>query len=375
MDEFLQNLFNKLQDHWERLISGGYGEHTPVILAFAVPAFVFWMIARQFNRRPKSFVQHLDEVEDNFDAAQNASPEPAGGLFRAIAPSLAAQIPESQKEGQDFRKLLRGAGMYAPGDGAIIYAMRFVFLFAPIVAAGVMILMSDKSATIPIAIGGVLVAVALSILPRLYVYFRRRSRVQKIRNGLPDTMDMLSMCIGGGMAISPSLDHVARQLTSYPELAQELLILKRQSEVGSLRMALADFASRVDLPEVRQLTGLLTRGERLGTKLAGSLAEHSDHLRATRKQMATLQANKTPVKLVLPLIFCFAPAALILLIAPALVELKEFISPTHGDSVISGKRILATDQIEGTLKSLDLSVSDASSPSTTDYRNERRRSR
>jgi tight adherence protein C len=205
-------------------------------------------------------------------------------LFGAIAPALAAQIPESGTEHKDFRNLLRGAGMYRPDAATSIYAMRFVFLFVPLIAAGIMIMISEKSQAVPILIGGVLVAVALSIMPRLYVYFRRRSRMNAIRNGLPDTMDMLSMCVGGGMPLSPSLDHIARQLTTCPEMAEELLILKRQAEVGSLKQALADFSSRVDLPEVRQFSGLLTRGERLGTKLAGSLSEQSDHLRQTRKR-------------------------------------------------------------------------------------------
>ena len=343
MSEFLQNL-----------MSENVGGFAIFAVAFVIFTLVFWLIGRQINRRPKSFSEQLDDVEDSFGPVSPAELESSSGFFHSIAPALASQIPESQKEKQDFRKLLRGAGMYAPGDGDVIYAMRFVFLFVPLVAAGLLILMSDNSRTVPIAIGGVLVAVALSILPRLYVYFRRRNRMREIQQGLPDTMDMLSMCIGGGMAIGPSLDHVSRQLTTYPALAQELMILKRQTEVGSLQLALADMAARIDLPEVRQLASLLTRGQQLGTKLAGSLTDHSDHLRATRKQMATLQANKTPVKLVLPLIFCFAPAALILLIAPAIIELKEFISPMKGQSAISGRLELATDQIESNLRNAEL---------------------
>ena len=53
----------------------------------------------------------------------------------------------------------------------------------------------------------------------------------------------------------------------------------------------------------------------------------ADHLRTMRRQLATQQANKTPVKLVLPLLFCFAPAALILLTGPAMMELRDFLVP------------------------------------------------
>ena len=366
MSEFLHKIEASITAAWNDLVSGSHGEIAPLAIAFGVAAVAFLLIARRFNRRPPTLQERLDAIERDFDEA-----EQSGGLFNAIAPALAAQLPESSKEGRDFRKLLRGAGMYRPNAANTIYAMRFVFLFAPLVATGALILMSDPSATIPLLVGGVIVAVGLSITPRLYVYFRRRNRVRNIRNGLPDTMDMLSMCVGGGMGLSPSLDHVARQLTAYPELAEELLILKRQSEIGSLQQALADFAARVDLPEVRQLAGLLTRGERLGTKLAGSLVEHSDHLRSTRKQMATLQANKAPVKLVLPLVFCFAPAALIMMVAPALVELKEFVSPSKGASADVRKASLNAQSIFTTLDELDLDVSGTQKGDTAQPRRSR----
>ena len=56
------------------------------------------------------------------------------------------------------------------------------------------------------------------------------------------------------------------------------------------RKELADFADRVDLAEARLLAGLLARGEKLGTKLSGSLMQQADHLRATRRNLATARA-------------------------------------------------------------------------------------
>ena len=146
-----------------------------------------------------------------------------------------------------------------------------------------------------ILIGGGIIAAVLSIIPRLYVWYRRRVRLAQINGGLADMLDMLSMCLGGGMSISASLDHVAKNLASYPALAEELQIMRRQTDVGSLRMALADWANRIDTPEVRQVATLLTRGDSLGTSLSGSLLDQADHFRTARKQLATLQANRMPV--------------------------------------------------------------------------------
>jgi tight adherence protein C len=364
MNDILHRFTDWFQTEYANLAAGGYRDSWPVIAAFAGGVIVFWLIGRVFTRRELSLDERLDQLE---------SAPPSEGVFGGLTPALAAQLPESEKERGDFRKLLRSAGLYSPSARNTIYALRFVLLFVPLVIAGTLAVTHDKKYTLPILIVGGIVAAALSITPRLYVFFRRRKRSRAIRQGLPDTMDMLGMCMSGGLGLSHSLAYVARQLPSYPELAEELTILRRQAEVGSLPVALADFGARVDLPEVRQLANLLTRGDRLGTKLAGNLADQSDHIRVARKQAATLQANKTPVKLVLPLMVCFAPAALMILTAPAFLELKEFFVPTAGQSILadnSGLRQgksrasinIMPDGITDALNSLDQDMSAARAP-------------
>ncbi len=282
---------------------------------FVVATAVFWLVGRLLFFRPRRADQEDEAGEPR-------------GLFAALAPALAEQIPESEKERQEFAKMLRQAGLYQAQARTTIYALRFLLLITPIIAAGVWVVWAnDPAVTWRVLPGGIILGAALSIVPRLYVWQRRRRRLARIRRGLPDTIDMLSMCISGGLGLSESLDHVCSQLSPYPELAQELAILRRQAEVGSLKFALADFVERVDLPEARQLATLLLRGTKLGTQLAGSLNEQADHLRVARRQLATTAANKTPVKLVFPLLFCLAPSALLLLLSPAAFDLYDYIYP------------------------------------------------
>ena len=164
---------------------------------------------------------------------------------------------------------------------------------------------------------------------------------------------MLSMCLGGGMSISASLDHVAKNLASYPALADELQIMRRQAEVGSLRMALADWANRIDTPEVRQVATLLTRGDALGTSLSGSLLDQADHFRTARKQLATLQANRMPVFLTFPLLFCFAPAVLIILMSPAFLQISDFLNPNNPNNPLAGNETISTQRLANTIGSID----------------------
>ena len=277
----------------------------------------------------------------------------SAGAFGALTPALAAQLPESAKETWDFQILLRQAGLYRPSARYTIYAFRFLLLVTPLIIAGVCAVIADRVWTLPILLAGGFTAAVLSIIPRMYVLLRKRARYEQIRNGLADTIDMLSMCLTGGLSLTDSLEHVAAQMGAYPALAEELRIVKRQAEVGSLKLAMADLAARIDIPEIRQLAALLCRSTQLGSQLAGSLNEHADHLRTALRQSALARANKAPVKMVLPILFCLAPAALIILTAPALLELRNFFDPAAMNGVNGRSATFGTNTVIETMRQID----------------------
>ncbi len=267
------------------------------------------------------FVKPRAETDTEEDA------ENEQGIFGNLTPALAAVMPEREQETKDFRQLLRQAGIYQPSARNSIYALRLLLLLVPIFLAMYLGVLVPKNMSLYLFLG-VLIGVTLSVIPRLSVYFIQKKRMEEIRRGLADTIDMFGMCASGGMTTSESLEYVSEQLNEYPELARELRILRRQSEVGSLEAATADLVQRVNIREMRQFANLLLRGSKLGHQMSGTMNEQADHLRVTRRHMAMAQANKTPTKLVFPLMFCFAPAALIILLAPSLVDVLDFMQNT-----------------------------------------------
>lgn len=320
------------------------------LLTFVTVVCTIALLARLWAKRSQSKEAPDDRLSPlPLEDADAADP----GAFGPLTPALAAQLPESEKESRDFQLLLRQAGLYHPAARNTIYALRFLLLVTPLVIAGICAVLAEREFTWAILGVGVLTAAVLSIIPRLYVFFRRRRRMQQIRLGLPDTIDMLSMCTTGGLSLSESLEHVAGQLAAYPALAEELRIVKRQTEVSSLKLALADLNRRVDMPEIRQLSALLLRGAQLGTQLAGNLNEHADHLRTSMRQLADRRANKTPVKLVFPILFCLAPAALILLTAPAMLELRDFFVPSPASQTAPAGSTFGTNSILDSMDQLD----------------------
>ncbi|MBQ9455445.1 MAG: type II secretion system F family protein [Thermoguttaceae bacterium] len=247
------------------------------------------------------------------------------GIFGSLTPGLANVIPENEKENREFRQLLRQAGFYSFSARNSIYAARLVLFLLPIFIGMYMgVLFPDLM--LQYTCIGLFVGTGLSIIPRLYVYWVRKKRIEHIRAGIPDTMDMFAMCASGGMTMNESLEHIADQIYEYPELSQELCILRRQIELGSLEQAIKDLMERVNIPEMRQFSYLLLRSSQLGNQSNTALIEQADHLRAMRRHHAMAQANKTPTKLVFPLMFCFAPGALILMLSPSLMTIYDFMS-------------------------------------------------
>lgn len=247
------------------------------------------------------------------------------GIFGSLTPGLANVIPENEKENREFRQLLRQAGFYSFSARNSIYAARLVLFLLPIFIGMYMgVLFPDLM--LQYTCIGLFVGTGLSIIPRLYVYWVRKKRIEHIRAGIPDTMDMFAMCASGGMTMNESLEHIADQIYEYPELSQELCILRRQIELGSLEQAIKDLMERVNIPEMRQFSYLLLRSSQLGNQSNTALIEQADHLRAMRRHHAMAQANKTPTKLVFPLMFCFAPGALILMLSPSLMTIYDFMA-------------------------------------------------
>ena len=356
----MNNLISQIQNQLDAAAIGAWLRTPSAWVALGCGGVVLLLVVRLlFKARGKR--RQSTAAASTSAAAQRLHDERLG-VFGGLTEALARQIPESKKEHREFGAMLRQAGMYSPTARASVYAFRFLFMTFPLLCAGLLAVSSPPEHTWRILIVGGILAMGLSIIPRMYVWVRRKSRLNEMNNGLADMLDMLSMCLGGGMPLSASLDHVARNLTSYPALGEELLIMKRQAEVGSLRMALSDWANRIDTPEVRQVATLLARGDQLGTQLGGSLLDQADHFRTTRKALATLQANRTPVFLTFPLMFCFAPAVLILLMSPAFMQLSDFFNPSvNSSNPLLNNGTISTGRIVDTINSLDQSM-DAAGP-------------
>lgn len=249
-------------------------------------------------------------------------------VFGALTPALAGAIPTLTGSTAKLDRDLRRAGYYRPRAREDYLAVRNALVLGVIlVTAAWAVATADMGTrmTVKVVAAGAAATILLFAVPRLYLQWAGTRRIRRIQVGLPDALDIVTMCLTGGLPLQAALHRVNGQLHfAHPELAQELDILRRQSDASSMEQALEQFAYRVDAPEIKTLTSLVGHAERLGTNVGFVIREYADSIRRAHRQRAEERGNKMTVQMLFPIALCLAPAAYILLLAPPVLEMRDF---------------------------------------------------
>ena len=73
-------------------------------------------------------------------------------------------------------------------------------------------------------------------LPDMVLDYQRQQRIKRLRNGLPDALDLLVVCVESGLGLAPAIERVARELAfSHTDLAQELSLVNVEMRAGVMR--------------------------------------------------------------------------------------------------------------------------------------------
>lgn len=172
-----------------------------------------------------------------------------------------------------------------------------------------------------------IIMVVVYTLPAILLSSMARSRTQRIQTALPDAVDMINMLVTGGAPLKTAIQRSSGELRSiHKDLACELAILDHQADAGSMELALKQFADRIDEPEVISLATIVRHADRLGGSVTSAFQDYADSIRRTRRQRAEERGNKASVKLLFPIIIFLAPSIYLLLLGPAALELRNFIT-------------------------------------------------
>jgi tight adherence protein C len=167
-----------------------------------------------------------------------------------------------------------------------------------------------------------LVAMMLFLGPDAILNRRVSERQYTIRIGLPDVLDLLVISVEAGLGFEQALD---KTIVAVPgPLSDEFMRMLGETRAGSGRAeAMRAMEQRIDIPEVKSFVLAIIQADTFGISIGRVLRGQAEELRIRRRQKAQEMAQKAPVKMLIPMVFCIFPALFAVVLGPALINISK----------------------------------------------------
>ncbi len=228
--------------------------------------------------------------------------------------------------GEKARSELLQAGIRSPSAPIKYIAARFVL---PLLLMGfAMIIISSAEKEVSNAMTLLWLGAAVFVgykLPGLLVKNQSQKRTQEINLTFPDALDMMLICVQGGIGLEQTVARIAEEIAEHsPTLAEELGILSAEmAMLNDRRAALQDFARRVGSGAARSFSTALIQAEQYGTSVSQAMRVMAEETRDQRMQAAEQKAAALPPKLTVPMIGFFLPVLFVVILGPAILQAME----------------------------------------------------
>lgn len=157
-------------------------------------------------------------------------------------------------------------------------------------------------------------------LPDIWLKNKIRQRRSNIVRVLPETVDLLGLCIEAGLDFTTAVRWVIEKAPRNP-MIDELALVLEQIKWGRPRtQALKDMAKRLNVSEVTSLVQTMVQSEKMGTPVSQTFTILSEDTRLQRYNRGERIALKAPIKMLVPLIFCILPVIAIVVAGPILLQ-------------------------------------------------------
>lgn len=299
-----------------------FADPTVILLLFLVVGSLAGFLALMFSSPAESLESRLSQLGDQPTQTQDEDllleelePKSFGSL---IFPFLDAKVRHKMAE-----RLIQ-AGIYRRESTISYIAIKSLLILVP---AGLALLVysSGLASFGMTAMVAFMTGIAGMIAPGFYLDHHRSTRQANLRRALPDALDIIVICVEGGLSVPASFARVATELANaHPLLSIELTIVQREIQMGhSTGEAIKNFSKRFDMEELRSLASVILQAEKFGSSVARALRTHADGLREKRMMQAEEKAAQAAVKILFPTVFCIFPSLFIVILAPAVYDILK----------------------------------------------------
>lgn len=258
-------------------------------------------------------------------AAASGQPAPRRQAVRGRAERWLRSIGEhfvaSRTNLDALRQTLAQAGYREASALSLYFAVRALLIVGVAVVPLLVVPLFTASATTPLLILPYFLLPAW-FAPRLWLSQRVAARQKEIQRALPDTLDLMIVCVEAGLGLNQALTRVASEIERVsPVMGSELRMLNLEIRAGTAREdAFRNLGTRTGVEDLRALATMMIQADRFGTSVAQALRVQGEALRTKRRQRAEEAAAKTTIKLVFPLVLFIFPALFVIILGPAVLS-------------------------------------------------------